>query len=254
MLKYQAKIKEYYREILIPSYSVYEWMILVVSIAFLIMGAILQGNQYSFLSVVALLPGFYGLNHIVTNDSKRKIRKIFTEYIRYCRVSGIHRNLMIDTSDESLHQAKKIWFCMNHQARPEELYCLARKIKSEWQDYKEIKTSEPITFSKAIKLAFGFDYNRIISLLSIVAALISVVFIMGSSNPEPIFEAFISEVMPVLIGPILYIALAYIMLIFISGFASGFVSFYDLMSMKFNSQPTERATRRYIHDMMWVSD
>jgi len=254
MLKYQTKIKEYYKEMLIPSYSIYEWMILIVSISFLIMGAIFQSNQYNFLSIAALLPGFYGLNHIVTNDSKRKIRKIFIEYILFCRVSGIPRNSMIDTSDESLHQAKKIWFCMNHQARPEELYCLARKIKSEWQDYKEIKTSEPITFFKAIKLAFWFDYNRVIALLSIIAALISVVFIMGSSDPEPIFEAFTNKVMPILIEPILYICLAYIMLIFISGFASGFVSFYDLMSMKFNSQPTERATRRYIHDMMWTSD
>lgn len=254
MLKYQTKIKNYYKEILIPSYSIYEWLILIVSICFFITGLILQSNQYSFLSVLVLLPGFFGLKHIVTNDSERKIRKIFTEYTRTCRALGTPRNLMIDTSNESLHQAKKIWFCMNHQVKPEELYCLARKIKSEWEDYKEIKASEPITFFKAIKLAFWFDYNRILALLSIIAALLSVVFIMGASDPEPILEAFTEIVIPALIKPILYTTLAYIMLIFISGFASGFVSLYDLMSMKFNSQPTERATRRYIHDMMWTSD
>ncbi|HBO6068057.1 TPA: hypothetical protein NII17_000345 [Pseudomonas aeruginosa] len=252
MNRYQQRILDYYRGVVIPSPNIIELMIALVSGVFLIFSLKLQMDDHQVASIISMIIGAVGLKHVLDNDCRRKVRRIRAEYSSYCQENGLRPSLL--GLRDSMSNAKKIWFCMAHEVEPNRLFETARAIKEDYAAFKELDSIQNLSILKAGRLLLWFDNNRMISLLSIAVALLSVLALIGVDDTDLIVQAFFVDVFPVMISLLLYIVFGYLVLFFITPTIPAALGLLDLFLIRLIGDPTDRSIKKYIYDMMQASD
>lgn len=105
MNRYQQRILDYYRGVVIPSPTIIELMIAVVSGVFFIFSLKLQVDDHQVASIFSMIIGAVGLKHVLDNDGRRKVRRIRAEYSFYCQEKGLRPSLL--GLRDSMANAKK---------------------------------------------------------------------------------------------------------------------------------------------------
>lgn len=199
-----------------------------------------------------MIIGSIGLKHVLNNDARRKALRTKISYAAYCRANRLFPSLL--GLSDSIEDTKKIWFSMSHDVAPEALFETAKRMKEDYADFKEVDSAQNLSMMKNIRLLFWFDNNRLISLMSIAVALLSVLALVGVKDANLIVQAFFQDVFPVMISCFLFIFFGYLMFFFMTPVISVALSFWDLLLVRMLRDLTDRSINRYIYDMMQASD
>lgn len=252
MNRYQERILRYYKEVVIPAPNSIEILIVLVSGIFFVVSVILQVDDRLIASIFSMIIGFVGLNHVLNNDNRRKVHKIKLDYLAYCRARNARPSLL--GLGDSMRDARKIWFCMSHNVDSERLFETARIMREDYSAFKELESARNISFIKTGRLLVWFDNSRLVSLLSIVVALLSVLALVGVEDTDLIVEAFFLDVFPALASFALYFIFGYLILFFMTPIIPAIFGLWAILLVRLFGETTDRSVKRYIYDMMQASD
>lgn len=131
---------------------------------------------------------------------------------------------------------------------------MAKAIKEDYAAFRELDSVQNLSILKTGRLLLWFDNNRMISLLSIAVALLSVLALIGVNDTDLIVQAFFADVFPVMISLLLYIIFGYLILFFRTPTIPAALGLLDLLLIRLRDDPTDRSIKKYIYDMMQASD
>lgn len=252
MNRYQPVIKAYYKEVVMPKFKFWEVCIVMVSVAALLFSFYLQIQDYTLLSVLNMLIAAVGLKHVMNNDERRKLRQIKSKYEKFCEANSV-RPIEL-SSILAIADARKAWFCMAHRVDSKELIEVAMAMKGHYAAYRELESLNSVTYGKVARLIFWFDTGRLLSLLAIIAALGSVVFLAGVSDVDPILEAFFLDVFPSLVLIAGFLFVGYFALVGLAPVLPAVLGAFDVVRISGRSPVSDRAIRNYIYGLMKASD
>lgn len=232
--------------------NVLEFLIAAVSVLFFIFAIWLQVEDYFMLGMLSMFIGAVGIRHVLSNDNNRKIRRVKIEYAGYCRSNSVDPALL--NADDSLFNMRRMWFCMAHCLAPDMLLDKARTIKSEYDLFKELDSMQNLSTLKTLRLLVFFDNNRLLSLLSIIVALLSVLALVGVDDLDAIVQVFFVDIFPVVLIVYVYIFFAYFSLFAMTSSVPAVLGLWHVLLIRFMGEATDRSVRRYVYDMMSVSD
>lgn len=252
MNKYQPVIKAYYNEVVTPKFRFWEVCIVLVSIVTILFSFYLQIQDHTLLSMLNMLIAAVGLKHVMNNDERRKLNQIKRKYEKFCAASSA--SPIKPSSILAFADARKAWFCMAHRVDSKELIEVAMSMKAHYAAYRELESLNGITYGEVARLIFWFDTGRLVSLLAIIAALVSVVLLAGVNNVDPIIEAFFLDVFPRLVLIAGFLFVGYFALVGLAPVLPAVLGAFDVVQVSGNSQVSDRAIRNYIYCLMRASD